>query len=78
MVLLTIFGFPVVSGFLFAKSFLDRKVKSIMKDQEKKVEGEYVEYEEVEDEEPEVLDLPPLEKAKERNEYDDLFSDSTS
>jgi small-conductance mechanosensitive channel len=77
-ILLTIFGFPVVSGFLFAKSFLDRKVKTIVKDQERKVEGEFVEFEEVIEEEPEVLDLPPMEKAKQRNEYDDLFSDSST
>jgi hypothetical protein len=77
LVLLTIFGFPIVSGFLFAKSFLDRKVQKIVKEQEKQIQGEYVEYEDVTEEE-EKLELPPIEKERKRNEYDDFFSDSSS
>lgn len=74
LILLTIFGFPVVSGFLFAKSFLDRKVGKMVKEQEKQIRGEYVEYEDVTEEE-EKLELPPIEKEKKQNEYDDFFSD---
>lgn len=77
LVLLTVFGFPVVAGFLFAKAFLDRKVEKVIKEQEKQIQGEYVEYEDVTDEE-DRLELPPLEKRQENNEYDDFFSDTTS
>lgn len=84
-IVLTIFGFPIVTGFLFAKSFLDRKVNKMMDEQKRQVEGELVEYEDVTDEvtevteEAETLELPPIKKAQpekivEKNEYDDLFN----
>ena len=76
-VVLTVIGFPIVAGFLFGKSFLDRKVAQLRSAQEEKVEGEYVEYEDLtEDEvEPEILELPEIEPLQQESDYDDFFED---
>ncbi len=75
-VLLTVFGFPVIAGFLFGKAYLYRKVNSLQQAAEQAREGEFVEYEEIPDE---PLDLPriePLErKRSSSNEYDELFDE---
>jgi len=70
---LSVIGFPIVAFLLFGKALLDRKVKNIEKHMEEKVEGEYVDYEIVEEKK---LDLPPLEKVektKEDDTYDKFF-----
>ena len=80
-VVLTIIGYPVVSGILFGKSILDRKVRKLQQAHRAQTQGEYVEYEEVvkpERERPRErpLDLPPMEKPKptpKDNPYKDLF-----
>jgi len=72
MILLTVVGFPIVSGFLFAKAFFDRRVRQIMQEQEPKVQN--IEYEEVFDDE-DSLELPQIEKRsqEERNPYSEYL-----
>ncbi len=81
-VLLTIFGFPIISGFLFGKALLYRKVNKMKEEFEVKTEGEYVDYEEIEESKP--LELPRMQKQSRQqsrpqerrgNEYEDLFDD---
>ncbi len=76
-VLLTIFGFPIIAGFLFAKALLYRKVGQMKKEHENKQQGELIEYEEVEEEPFKPLELPRMEKEprKERNDYEQLFDE---
>lgn len=75
---LTVIGFPVVSGFLFFKALTRRTIKSKMEEVQKRREGEFVEYEEIEDSE-DFLNLPEAEPVKSTrsnkgsNEYEDLF-----
>ncbi len=57
-ILLTFVGFPVVAAFLFGKSFIDRRMRRYM--QEQGMIDEYIDYEEVPDENP--LTLPELDK----------------
>ena len=44
-VVLCVFGFPVVSGFLFGKSLLDRKMRLLLEEQEPR--DEFIDYEEI-------------------------------
>ena len=60
-IVLTVLGFPIVSGVLFGKAILDRKVRKMLEDQEP-VE-QFIEYEEVHDVE-ETLDLPNLDEER--------------
>jgi hypothetical protein len=71
-VLLTIVGFPIVAGFIFFRSIIRRKLKSITKEMNK--EPEFVPYEEVVEEE-DFLELPEMEHPPQEvdNDYDDLF-----
>jgi len=80
LVLLTIFGHPVVSLFLFGKAMVKKKVKEMTQQFEEQTQGEYTEYEEVTPEEEGMVELPPppvRQKPKQtrggRNEYEDLF-----
>ena len=75
MVLLTIFGYPVIAGFLFAKALLNRKVDQITQKQEEQKHGELIDYEEIEDEPTQTLELPQMEPRKQRNDYEQLFDD---
>ncbi|MEL6866692.1 MAG: hypothetical protein AAFP19_19865 [Bacteroidota bacterium] len=81
-ILLTVFGFPVIAGFLCIKAYLYRKVNKIQKDVEEKRQGEYVDFEEVPDQEAPftTLELPQMEEPpKERprqqqgNDYEQFF-----
>ena len=80
--LLTFFGYPFVSGYLFAKALFKRQLKKFEAThgaggQRRPVsEEEYTEYEEVEDEPH--LELPDLEKEELPNEYDDIFGNEGS
>lgn len=82
-VLLTVFGFPVISGFLLAKALLYRKVNKMKEAYETQSQGEYAEYEEVQEVEEikeKPLELPRLEKeeqprAQSNNEYEQLFDE---
>jgi predicted membrane protein len=77
-IILTIIGFPIVSGFLFFKAYARKKLKDYTKQQQPK----YVDYEEIKKEdEVEFLDLkkiesrrPVVEPKKKDNDYDDLFT----
>ena len=75
-VLLTFFGFPVISGFLFVKALLYRKVNKLTEDMRQREEGEFVDFEEV-DSTP-TLELPPIKKEapkQRRSDYEDFFED---
>lgn len=80
---LSVLGFPFLSAFLFGKAMLYRKVGKLREDMKKKTDGEFVDYEEVEDDDFLVLDnledaVPKqkpeviIEKTK-TNDYEDLF-----
>ena len=76
-ILLSIFGFPILSGVLFGKSILDRKVKRLQQAHQTQERSEFVDYEEViRPEREDSLNLPPLEKknpVSKENPYKDLF-----
>lgn len=67
-ILMTIFGFPVVTAFLLGKILFKRQVSKVQKAATEAREGELVDFEEL-DSKP--LDLPEV-KRKE-SEYDDLL-----
>lgn len=64
-IVLTVLGFPLVSAFLAGKAYLSRNVKQAEKEQEAQKPGEYIDFEEV-DEQP--LELPELSKIKREEE----------
>lgn len=74
---LTLIGAPVVALFLLGKALLKKKVKTMTEEVERRQEGEYVNYEEVESE---ILELPQIEmpkkepKSSNNNNYEDLFN----
>ena len=83
-IVLSFVAFPLVSAFLFGKAVLLKKVGSLRDNMKQKEEAEYTDYEEIEEDDPLVLDdLEPLDKkqpeveilknSKDDNEYDDLF-----
>lgn len=65
-IMLTVFGFPIISGFLFGKAYLRKKVRKIASQYDVETKGEIVDYEEVEDieEDFEKLELPPKRRAR--------------
>ncbi len=80
--LLSALGFPLVSGFLLMKGLFKKKVQEATQAREVAIKGEFVEYEEIVDDES--LELPPLEikqpqrqqkqtPPKGNNEYDHFF-----
>jgi len=76
-IILSVVGFPILSGVLFGKAILDRKVKRLRQAHEANERGEEVDYEEViRPEREDSLKLPNLEKPKpevKENPYKDLF-----
>lgn len=78
---LTVFFHPLVALFLFGKAMLIRKVVNLKKEFETRQQGDYVEYEEVEDsrpEKPQIIELPPLKRKQKQtrgNDYEDLFEE---
>lgn len=74
-VLLTIVGFPIVSLFLLVKAMFRKKMKAIEKSHREQREGTYTEYEIVDEDEPQSLDLPPLQRRKKEayDDYEQLF-----
>ncbi len=61
--LLSFFLFPVVAAFLFGKALLYRKLGQFSEEIQKRKEGQFVEYEEIQDEAEEIsLDLPELQQ----------------
>ena len=77
-IVLTIVGFPVVSGFLFFKALARRTIKKKFGEAAGRKKEVFTEYEEVVEEE-DFLKLPQQEKVTvkrssgESNEYEDLF-----
>lgn len=73
----TVIGYPLVAAYLFFKAFSNRRIAA---KKEKKKPGEYIRYEEMEDDEdflelPEIPGEKVLEKqSRDQNKYDDLFS----
>ena len=80
-ILLTVFGFPIIAGFLFGKALLYRKMKKMNQDFEEESTGEFLEYEEIEEDYSKPLELPNFEKevevkeTKKNNDYEQLFGD---
>ncbi len=79
-VVLTVVGFPVIAGFLFAKALFRKKVGDLEKNMKTKSEGQFVDYEEVDSKPYEPLELPPIEpqpraepRRNNNNDYEDLF-----
>ncbi len=78
-IVLSFIAFPLVSTFLFGKAMLLRKVDSAKENMRQKEEQEFTEYEEIEEDDPLVLDdLEPLREKEilkdvQDSEYDDLF-----
>jgi hypothetical protein len=65
--ILSIFGFPILSAFLFGKALFRKRVKDAAKQAKEYHEGKLIEYEEVEDE---PLDLKRLEEQTRRREQE--------
>ncbi len=84
----TFFMYPFVAGFLLIKALFLKKVGQIQSQAQGGAEpeqGDFAEYEELEVEEPEILELPTIENAPKtrnpekpeiENQYDDLFGES--
>ena len=78
-IILSVIGLPILSGVLFGKAILDRKVKRLVQAHQAREQAEFVDYEEVIPQKKETtLDLPPLEKEApapkpKDNRYEDLF-----
>jgi len=78
-IVLSFIAFPLVSAFLFGKAMLLKKVDSLRDGMRQKEDEEFTEYEEVEEDDPLVLDdLEPIKekeilKESKNSEYDDLF-----
>ena len=75
-VVLIVLGFPVVAGFLFGKSLLDRKILKLT--QAHHQQDEFVEYEDVTGQDEARLELKSLPKDVTQSEYDDLFEEENS
>ncbi len=76
MTVLTIVGFPVVVAFLFGKALLFKRAEKTQRELEEDREGEYIPYEEVDEEEAEddeFIDLPEFQKEKDRDKYKKFF-----
>lgn len=61
--ILTIFGFPLVAGFLLGKGLFKKRARDLRQEQQKRREGEFVDFEEL-DSKP--LELPELEERREK------------
>ena len=77
-VLIVLFAYPFVAGYLFIKAMGKRTIKKAM-DNVQKEKNTYTDYEEVQNEDDSFLELPPLKKKPEpakqakSSEYDDMF-----
>ncbi|MFT5167099.1 MAG: hypothetical protein ACI8P3_002336 [Saprospiraceae bacterium] len=74
-ILLTFFGFPIISGFLLGKALLYRKVNKIKEEFDTKQNGEFAEFEELDDEPQIRMELPEIKKPQKRkdDDYDQFF-----
>ena len=75
---LSILAYPLVFTYLMARAYLSKKIKKMQTDYETRTQGEYVDFEVV-DEQPLRIDLPPQRKQQPPppqntgNDYDDMF-----
>ncbi|MCB0580355.1 MAG: hypothetical protein KDD10_13720 [Phaeodactylibacter sp.] len=77
-IVLSVLGFPVLSAFLLGKALFRRQVKKAREEPESGQIGEFIEYEELDDEH---LELPRIEKEERKpdrprktdNRYDEFF-----
>lgn len=76
-IILTVVGFPIVAIFLFGMAILQKKVGKMVQEAEQRQQGELVEYEEIVEEETEILELPQLEEAEPESDYEELFGEDT-
>ena len=77
IIVLSVVAFPILSGMLFMRALVSRKVRRIQQEQYAREQDEYVEFEDITPTEKEKkLDLPPLEKEDPKpkdNRYEGLF-----
>lgn len=77
-IVLSVLGFPVLSAFLLGKALFRRQVKKAREEPEAGKIGEYIEYEELDDEHLELPRMNREEKKPDRpqkkdNRYDEFF-----
>ena len=76
-ILLTVFGFPIIAGFLFVKALLYRKVKNMNQGFGEESTDEFLEYEEIEEDVSTPLELPDFKNEEtaenKSNDYEQLF-----
>lgn len=65
-IVLTVLGFPLVTAFLAGKAFLKYNVKKAEKEQEEQVPGEYIDFEEVEEQPLELSELSEMKRREEQ------------
>lgn len=76
-ILLSVLGFPILSVFLLGKALFKKQMKRTEEEARQTREGEYIEFEELENKE---LELPRIEKqekkqARQDNRYDEFFEE---
>jgi len=68
-IVLSLVGFPVVSGYLFVRALLNWRLRKMEKEVESRQRGEYVDFEELQS--PDELDLDPPSRAERRRDEDE-------
>ncbi len=76
-IVLSAIGYPFVTLFLLGKALFKRKIKQVEKEVQKQKDGEFIEYEDVQEEAP--LELPEIKKAQKettsKGDYENLFDE---
>ncbi len=78
-ILLSIIAYPLVFTYLLARAYLTKKIKGMQADYETRQEGEYTDFEVV-DEKPLEINSPPrrpkpeVRRPSSSNDYDDMFN----
>ena len=78
MTILTVIGFPIIIAFLFGKALLFRRADRVQREIKEEREGEFVPYEEIDENEDsdasdEYMDLPEFQKEDDRDRYKRFF-----
>lgn len=74
-ILLSIIAYPLVFTYLLARAYLTKKVRGMQEEYETRQQGEYVDFEVI-DEKPLEINQPPVRPRPEQrrsNDYDDMF-----
>lgn len=76
-IVLSVLGFPILSAFLLGKALFKKQLRKAQEEARQGPEGEYIEYEELDDEPLELPRFEKTEKKQERkdNRYDELFEE---